>query len=72
MQERGVPREGYPIFDGDREVGVVTSGTMSPTLKVGIALALVEPAAAGIDNELQVAIRNRRMGAKVVRPPFVP
>ncbi|MGK2945138.1 MAG: glycine cleavage system aminomethyltransferase GcvT [Desulfuromonadales bacterium] len=72
MQERGVPREGYPIFDGDREVGAVTSGTMSPTLKVGIALALVEPAAAGIDNELQVAIRNRRMGAKVVRPPFVP
>ncbi|MBE0577604.1 MAG: glycine cleavage system aminomethyltransferase GcvT [Desulfuromonadales bacterium] len=71
LQERGVPREGYPIFDGDREVGVVTSGTMSPTLKIGIALALVEPAAAGIDNELQVAVRNRRMGAKVVRPPFV-
>jgi aminomethyltransferase len=72
MQERGVPREGYPIFDGDREVGAVTSGTMSPSLKVGIALALVEPAAAGSDNELQVAIRNRRMGVKVVRPPFVP
>jgi aminomethyltransferase len=71
MQERGIPREGYPVFDGDREVGVVTSGTMSPTLKVGIALALVEPAAAGVDSELQVAIRNRRMSAKVVRTPFV-
>jgi aminomethyltransferase len=44
---------------------------MSPTLKVGIALALVEPAAAGVDSELQVAIRNRRMSAKVVRTPFV-
>jgi len=71
MQERGIPREGYPVFDGDREVGVVTSGTMSPTLKVGIALALVAPAAAGVDSELQVAIRNRRMSARVVKTPFV-
>ena len=71
MQERGIPREGYPVFAGDRQVGVVTSGTMSPTLMVGVALALVEPDAAEIDNELQVAIRNRRMHAKVARPPFV-
>ena len=71
MEERGIPREGYPLFAGDREVGVVTSGTMSPTLKLGIALALVEPGAAGIDSELDVAVRNRRMRARVVRPPFV-
>jgi aminomethyltransferase len=71
MEERGIPRDGYPLFAGDREVGVVTSGTMSPTLKLGIALALVEPAAAGLDEELEVAVRNRRMRARVVRPPFV-
>ncbi len=71
MQERGIPREGYPVFVGDREVGVVTSGTMSPTLKVGVALALVAPDVAKADTELEVAIRNRRMGAKVTRPPFV-
>lgn len=71
MQERGIPREGYPVFAGDRQVGVVTSGTMSPSLKVGVALALVEPDAAKEDAELEVAIRNRRMGAKVTRPPFV-
>jgi len=71
MQERGIPREGYPIFVGDREVGVVTSGTMSPTLKVGVALALVTPDVAQADTRLEVAIRNRRMGAKVTRPPFV-
>ncbi len=71
MQERGIPREGYPIFAGDREVGVVTSGTMSPSLKVGVALALVEPEAAREETELAVAIRNRRMGARVTRPPFV-
>ena len=71
MAERGIPREGYPVFVGEREVGVVTSGTMSPSLKVGIALALVEPQAAGIDGELEVAVRNRRMRARVVRLPFV-
>jgi glycine cleavage system aminomethyltransferase T len=38
---------------------------------VGIALALVEPDAAAADNELQVGVRNRRMRARVVRPPFV-
>jgi aminomethyltransferase len=71
MQERGIPREGYPVFLDDREVGVITSGTMSPTLKVGVALALVAPDVAKADTELEVAIRNRRMGAKVTRPPFV-
>jgi aminomethyltransferase len=71
MQERGIPREGYPVFAGGREVGIVTSGTMSPSLKVGVALALVEPGAAGVDGELEVAVRNRCMRAKVVRPPFL-
>jgi len=71
MQERGIPREGYPVFVGDREVGIITSGTMSPTLKLGVALALVEPDAAQEGTILEVAIRNRRMGAKVTRPPFV-
>jgi aminomethyltransferase len=71
MQERGIPREEYPVFVGDREVGVVTSGTMSPTLKLGVALALVAPDVAKADTELEVAIRNRRMQAKVARPPFV-
>ena len=56
---------------GDIEVGVVTSGTMSPSLKVGIALALVAPEAAAADTELEIVVRNRRMKAKVVRPPFV-
>jgi aminomethyltransferase len=71
MQERGIPREGYLVFAGDREVGVVSSGTMSPTLMIGVALALVEPSVAGVDSELQVALRTRRMCAKVARPPGV-
>jgi aminomethyltransferase len=71
MLERGIPREGYPVFRGDNQVGVVTSGTMSPSLKVGIALALVAPEAAAAGTELEIVVRNRRMKAKVVRPPFV-
>jgi aminomethyltransferase len=71
MQERGIPREGYSVFLADREVGVVTSGTMSPSLKVGVALALVKPEFAKEETELEIVIRNRRMGAKVQRPPFV-
>ena len=71
MEERGIPREGYPVFAGGREVSVVTSGTMSPSLKAGIALALVEPQSAAAETVLEVAIRSRRMRARVVRPPFV-
>jgi aminomethyltransferase len=71
MQERGIPREEYALFAGEQEVGIITSGTMSPSLKLGVALALVDPAFAKADTGLEVAIRNRRMGAKVTRPPFV-
>jgi len=71
MAERGIPREGYPVFAGERQVGSVTSGTMSPSLKVGIALALVEAAHAAAGGELLVGIRDRRLRARIVKPPFV-
>lgn len=71
MAERGIPRDGYPVFAGDRQVGQVTSGTMSPTLKVGIALALVDAAEAGAGTELLVGVRDRRLRATIVKPPFV-
>ncbi len=71
MEERGIPREGYPVFAGEVQVGSVTSGTMSPSLKVGIALALVESAHAGVGGELRVGIRDRQLRAKIVKPPFV-
>jgi len=71
MAERGIPREGYPVYAGERQVGVVTSGTMSPTLKTGVALALVESASAVLDRELTIGIRDRRLRATIVKPPFV-
>ena len=71
MTDPGIPREGYPLFAGDEEIGVVTSGTMSPSLKVGIALGLVKTSHAKIGTVLQVGIRNRKVKAEVVKTPFI-
>jgi aminomethyltransferase len=68
--ERGVPRDGQAVLVGDRPVGIVTSGNHSPTLGVGIALALVEP---GIEvgDHVEIDVRGRRLPADVVATPFV-
>ncbi|RMF46634.1 MAG: glycine cleavage system aminomethyltransferase GcvT [Deltaproteobacteria bacterium] len=71
MTQPGIPREGYPVYDGDRQVGVVTSGTMSPSLKIGIALALVTPECSGVGKELTIGIRSRKVGCRVAKTPFV-
>jgi aminomethyltransferase len=69
--DRLIPRHGMAVLDGDRPVGEVTSGTFSPTLRQGIALAYVLPDVAARDTELQVDVRGRRGQVKVTRPPFV-
>jgi glycine cleavage system T protein (aminomethyltransferase) len=70
--DRLIPRHGMPVVDGDRPVGEVTSGTFSPTLRQGIALAYVVPDVAAKDTELQVDVRGKRGQVRVTRPPFVP
>jgi aminomethyltransferase len=69
---RGVLRADLVVLDGDRQVGITTSGTFSPTLKAGIALALID-AGAGIDDGAQVTVdvRGRALECEVVAPPFV-
>jgi aminomethyltransferase len=69
--DRLIPRHGMAVLQGDRRVGEVTSGTFSPTLRHGIALAYVLPDVAAKDTELEVDVRGRRGGARVTRPPFV-
>ena len=69
--DRLIPRHGMAVHDRDRRVGEVTSGTFSPTLRHGIALAYVLPEVAAKDTELQVDVRSRRGGVRVTRPPFV-
>ena len=72
MVGRGVLRPGLTVLDGDAPVGVTTSGTFSPTLQVGIGLALIDTDA-GIDDgrQITVDVRGRAAECEVVRPPFV-
>ena len=68
---RGIPRTGYKVFSADNEeIGFVTSGTQSPTLKKSIGLAIVSTEHAKIDTELKVEIRNKLVDAVIVKPPF--
>ncbi|MDR6864500.1 glycine cleavage system aminomethyltransferase GcvT [Phycicoccus sp. 3266] len=67
---RGIPRAHCAVKRGDEVVGEVTSGTFSPTLKNGIALALLSPDVAAGD-EVVIDVRGREVPATVVRPPFV-
>jgi len=71
MTEPGVPRAEYPVFGEGEKVGVVTSGTMSPSLRVGIGLALVGTEHAAVGTSLKIGIRSRLVGARVVKTPFV-
>ncbi|MDP8921964.1 MAG: glycine cleavage system aminomethyltransferase GcvT [Chloroflexota bacterium] len=66
----GVPRQGYPVVDGGREVGVVTSGNVSPTLGKPIGMAYVPPAAKEPGTEIAVQIRGKVIPARVVALPF--
>jgi aminomethyltransferase len=67
-----IPRHGTPIVHGGAPVGTVSSGCQSPTLKRGIALAYLPPELAVDGTALELDIRGRRAGAKVVPLPFVP
>ncbi|EDL63572.1 glycine cleavage system aminomethyltransferase GcvT [Bacillus sp. SG-1] len=70
MLERGIPRHGYKVFLNNEEIGEVTTGTQSPTLKKNIGLALIKTEHSALDTELHVEIRNKKLKAKVVPTPF--
>ncbi|KZS59118.1 glycine cleavage system aminomethyltransferase GcvT [Mycobacterium ostraviense] len=72
MVGRGVLRPGLTVLVGDTAVGVTTSGTFSPTLQAGIALALIDTDAEVPDGEhVTVDVRGRAVDCAVVSPPFV-
>ena len=68
--ERGIPRHGHTVEKGGTEVGIVTSGTFSPCLKRGIAMAYVRPEYRNED-EFDIVSNGRKIGTKRVKPPFV-
>jgi len=70
--DRGIARKDYAVVDSDgKEIGIVTSGTMSPTLKKAIAIAYVKTEFSKIGTEVFVQVRNKQLKAKVVSMPFV-
>ncbi len=70
---RGVPRAGMRVLEagGESDLGVTTSGTHSPSLGKGIALALLDPSVA-LDSVVELDVRGRRLPMRVLNPPFVP
>ncbi len=70
MVDRGIPRGGYRVLHGGDEIGVVTSGTSSPLLGVGIGMALVEEDYARPGVNIEIDIRGKLRKALTVSPPF--
>ncbi|NDD90718.1 glycine cleavage system aminomethyltransferase GcvT [bacterium] len=72
MLDRGIPRQDYEVFDasGNERLGVIASGTQSPTLKVGIATALVPIRFSATGTKITVNIRGTKVPAEVVSTPF--
>lgn len=70
MLEPGIPRAGSEVLLGGRRIGNVTSGTFSPLLKIGVAMAYVKPDHAKSEETVDVKIRNKSAKAKIVRFPL--
>ncbi|NNC49477.1 MAG: glycine cleavage system aminomethyltransferase GcvT [Flaviramulus sp.] len=71
LNERGIPRQGYDIVDGNgNKIGVVTSGTMSPSLGIGIGLGYVPTIFSEVGSKINVQIRKNAIPATVVKLPF--
>ena len=69
--ERGIPRHDYEIVDADgNNIGIVTSGTMAPSLGKGIGMGYVKTEFAAVDSTVYIQIRNNKVAAKVVKMPF--
>ena len=71
MVERGIPRHDYRILNDQNEsIGIVTSGTMSPSMKIGIGLGCVDVTHSSMDSEIFIEIREKGIKAKIVKLPF--
>jgi aminomethyltransferase len=72
MAGKLIPRPHYSVFSGEKRVGETTSGTFSPTLRLGIAMAYLTPRDGFAPGDaVEIDVRGRRGEAQVVRPPFV-
>jgi len=70
VTERGIPRQGNPVMDGDERVGEVTSGTQSPSMGIGIGMGYVRTDLAEPGTELEIDVRGKRRAARVESKPL--
>jgi len=72
LKAPGIPRHGYKVFDaeGRREIGVLTSGTQSPSLKKAIGIAYIATPESTVGSRVLVEIRSNKIPAEVVSTPF--
>ena len=70
LTRRGIARQGYKLFDGDIVIGEVTSGTISPLTREGIAMGWINQACAAPNQAIAVEIRGQKVAATVTKPPF--
>jgi aminomethyltransferase len=72
VDDRRVPRHGYPVCDADgNDIGVVTSGTSSPTLQIPLGMAYVPSSLASLGSTFNVKAGAKMLSAKVVSMPFI-
>jgi aminomethyltransferase len=70
VEGRSIPRHGYVIYKNNPNIGVVTSGTISPMLQKGICMAYVAKEYSKADTMVEIEIRNKRVAARIVKTPF--
>jgi aminomethyltransferase len=70
IEGAGIPRQGNPVLAGGAEAGVVTSGTFSPSLEVGIGMAYVRADLAGLGTEVEIDVRGKRRPARIASKPL--
>ena len=70
MIDKGIPRKGYEVFSGSEKVGMITSGTQSPSLGKGIGLAYIKTESSRIGSILEIEVRNKKLKCMVVKAPF--
>ncbi len=70
MIDKGIPRTGYKVFIGEEQIGEVTTGTQSPTLKKNIGFALLNSEHTAEGTEIEVEIRAKRLKAVIIATPF--
>jgi aminomethyltransferase len=72
MIDRGIPRHGYQITDEEGgEIGVVTSGSVSPVLGIGVGLGYVKKENSAIGSQICISVRNKKLKAEIVELPFI-